>query len=120
MRIGASIIGLSSLLIAGAVYAASSVSSPTCTLTATPGSVDLLRTTPINFTWSSSGGDSASLKVDAFSQSNIYSTTGLSGNVTVPVRASLGLAATLTVTRNSPYGVATCKTMIPTVWTPVR
>jgi len=96
--------------------AAPSVSSPTCSLSVSPTPIELLRTTPVNLVWNSTGGDKATLKVDAWSQSNIFSTTGLSGNITTPVKASMGLAATLTVTKSNPYGVATCKVGIPTFW----
>jgi hypothetical protein len=107
----------------GIVHAASFVSSPTCTLTVSPASVPLLGHTPLTLAWTSTGGDVATVHVDAFSQPNIYTNTNaaLNGTVTVPATASLGLAATVTITKYSaPYSQAICKVAVPLTWTPPR
>lgn len=108
-----------SLLVTGVALAASSTSSPTCTLTYNGAAIELIRPANINLVWTSNGGTNATLKVDAWSQPNIYTKTALSGNVTVPVFASLGLAATLTVT-NLNGSMAVCKVAIPEFSVPKR
>lgn len=113
------IVTLLAFTAAPALAFAPSVSSPTCTLNVSPVPIELLRTTPITITWNSTGGTNATLKVDAWSQPNIYSTTGLNGNVTIPVTASMGLATTLTVT-NSNGGTAICKVGVPMFFIPKK
>lgn len=103
-----------------ALAASGTTSSPTCTLSVSPTPIELLKPATLNIVWTSNGADTGTLKVDAWSQPNIYTTTGINGNINVPVTASMGLEATLTVTRNNPYAVSTCNTQIPVFWVPKK
>lgn len=107
-----------SFLFAGIALASSAVASPTCTLSVSPTPLEMLRPTIVQINWTSSGGDSALLKIDSFSQHNMYSNNATNGNVAVSIRPSLGTAVTLTVTRNNPYAVSTCNTQLPLFWIP--
>ncbi len=107
-------LALGSLFIASPVFAA-----PTCSLTVNTTPIQLMQRTPVHLVWSATGGTTATLKVNAWSQPNIYSTTGLTGNVTVPILASMGLTATLTV--NNAGGASTvCAKQLPVFWIPKK
>ena len=98
---------------AAVVFAAGSVTTPTCTLTAGPSLILLGAQTPVTATWTTSGATSVGVTYQytgANGPVTVYSTSTPNGTVTAPILGSL--TNWVTVTAVNGQGAVTCKATI--------